>query len=298
MNERRADFIILFMLLYVTANAQEKQTLDCGAKITTQSYLEVAGEMIKKAKDTNSNCPSQSAVTIDCETLLKSGNTKSKVYTVWPKSRVLDGKPVEVYCDMETDGGGWTVIQRRGNYLGAKDHFFQDWEAYKNGFGNVEEDFWLGNDNIFALTNQRLYSLRIDLRDVEGNKTYAAYDSFWIDDDNHKYTLHVRGYSGDAGDSLIASHNNQKFSTKDQDHDTDADTNCAQSYKGGWWYSACHTSNLNGLYPRGKHESFADGVVWLSWKGYHESMDTVEIKIRPKNFRKTVQTVDLDVTPQ
>ncbi|KAG8172349.1 hypothetical protein JTE90_003520, partial [Oedothorax gibbosus] len=87
--------------------------------------------------------PSQSAVTIDCETLLKSGNTKSKVYTVWPKSRVLDGKPVEVYCDMETDGGGWTVIQRRGNYLGAKDHFFQDWEAYKNGFGNVEEDFWL-----------------------------------------------------------------------------------------------------------------------------------------------------------
>ncbi|KAG8181080.1 hypothetical protein JTE90_016593, partial [Oedothorax gibbosus] len=152
------------------------------------------------------------------------------------------------------------------------------------------------NDNIFAITNQRLYSLRIDLKDVEGNKTYASYDSFWIDYENHKYTLHVTGYSGDAGDSLIGSHNNQKFSTKDQDHDTHADVNCAQTFKGGWWYSACHASNLNGLYLRGKHESYADGVVWHSWKGHHESMDTVEIKIRPKNFRKA--TVDLDVTPQ
>ncbi|KAG8173470.1 hypothetical protein JTE90_001425 [Oedothorax gibbosus] len=144
MLERRVDFIVLFMLLYVTANAQEKQDLDCGVKITTQSYLEIAQEMIKKVKDSNSNCPRQSSTTIDCETLLKSGNTKSKMYTVWPKSRILEEKPVEVYCDMETDGGGWTVIQRRGNFSRAKDYFFRNWEAYKKGFGNVEEDFWLG----------------------------------------------------------------------------------------------------------------------------------------------------------
>lgn len=92
-------------------------------------------------------------------------------------------------------------------------------------------------------------------------------------------------------------HDKHKFSTKDQDNDSYA-TSCAEQFKGGWWYNSCHTANLNGLYLRGKHESFADGVNWHSWKGHNESMDTVEIKIRPKNFRKRVQTGDLELTPE
>ncbi|XP_035225405.1 techylectin-5A-like [Stegodyphus dumicola] len=184
------------------------------------------------------------------------------------------------------------VIQRRGNFLRPKDYFYQDWKAYKNGFGNIEEDFWLGNDNIYSLTNQKLYSVRIDLQDVEGNKRYAFYDKFWIEDEDRKYTLHIDSYCGDAGDSMIVIHNNQKFSTKDQDNDNEKTQNCAQIYKGGWWYNACHSANLNGLYLRGKHESYADGVTWSAWKGQRESMDTVEIKIRSKNFRKSLVDVD------
>ncbi|GBN41811.1 Ficolin-1 [Araneus ventricosus] len=82
--------------------------------------------------------------------------------------------------------------------------------------------------------------------------------------------------------SAITSHEKQMFSTKDQDNDN-SNHSCADSYKGGWWHNSCHAANLNSLYVRGKHESYADGV---SWKGYHETLDTTKMKIRPKNFRK------------
>ena len=58
---------------------------------------------------------------------------------------------------------------------------------------------FLGNDKIYALTNQKPYSVRFDLKDVEQEKRYAVYDNFWIDDEDRKYTLHISLYSGDAG---------------------------------------------------------------------------------------------------
>lgn len=59
--------------------------------------------------------------------------------------------------------------------------------------------YFLGNDNIFALSNQKLYSVRFDLKDATQDRRYALYDKFWIDDENHNYTLHISDYSGDAG---------------------------------------------------------------------------------------------------
>ncbi|GBO15500.1 hypothetical protein AVEN_245981-1 [Araneus ventricosus] len=46
---------------------------------------------------------------MDCAELLENGVTESGVQTVYPRSRIFACKSIDVYCDMETDGGGWTI---------------------------------------------------------------------------------------------------------------------------------------------------------------------------------------------
>ena len=89
--------------------------------------------------------------------------------------------------------------------------------------------------------------------------------------------------SGNSGDSL-SYHRGMPFTTKDQDNDNVGDENCATRFKGAWWYKYCHHSNLNGVYHRGNHSSYADGVNWHHWKGYYYSLKKTEMKIRPADF--------------
>ena len=95
---------------------------------------------------------------------------------------------------------------------------------------------------------------------------------------DENYALTVGSYSGDAGDSLTR-HNGDQFSTKDRDNDA-TEESCAVIYKGAWWYDLCHSSNLNGLYLSGAHESYADGINWHAWREYHYSLKFVEMKFR------------------
>ena len=106
---------------------------------------------------------------------------------------------MQVRCDMTTAGGGWTVFQRRLN--GSVD-FFLGWASYKNGFGNLVGEFWLGNDKLHRLTAADNMTLRVDLEDFDGNITYAEYTTFKVADEGDKYRLLIGGYSGTAGDSL------------------------------------------------------------------------------------------------
>ncbi|VDH98978.1 Hypothetical predicted protein, partial [Mytilus galloprovincialis] len=174
----------------------------------------------------------------DCSDLERK-HYRSRVYTIYPAG----GAGFKVFCDMETGQGGWTVFQRRQD---GKVDFYRGWEEYVNGFGNLNTEFWLGNDKIYRLTSRGQYELRVNLEDFDGNKAYAKYSTFYIGDKSTNYKLTVKGYSGTAGDSLKR-HNKQAFSTKDQDNDSHS-SDCAEDYKGAWWYKDCHDANLNGLY--------------------------------------------------
>lgn len=43
----------------------------------------------------------------DCSQALLNGETSSGLYTIYLKGE--ESQPVQVYCDMATDGGGWIV---------------------------------------------------------------------------------------------------------------------------------------------------------------------------------------------
>ena len=183
--------------------------------------------------------------------------------------------PVDVVCDMTTDGGGWTVFQRRVS--GALD-FYRTYAEYANGFGNTVE-YWMGNDRLAALTAAGAHELRVDLARTNGETAYAKYASFKVNPASDGYRLSVGAFlGGPAGDSLSAQ-NGFKFSTWDVDQDTWS-SNCAVEFHGAWWYYDCHRSNLNGAYLNGKHTTFADGVNWFAWTDYYESLARTEMKVR------------------
>ncbi|XP_062504742.1 ficolin-1-like [Corticium candelabrum] len=209
----------------------------------------------------------------NCKEALSTGHRRSGVYTVDPGDGL---EAFKVYCDMTTSGGGWTVFQRRQN--GSVD-FYRDWADYKAGFGDINGEFWLGLDKIHRLTATK-QTLRIDLADFSNDKRYAQYEAFSIADQAAKYKISFGQYSGNATDSL-SRHNGMKFSTKDQDNDIFSGGSCALRYQGGWWYDACHESNLNGKYLKGSHSSYANGVNWRHWRGYGYSLKFTEMKMRP-----------------
>ncbi|KAM5260381.1 tenascin isoform 2-T2 [Hipposideros larvatus] len=210
----------------------------------------------------------------DCSQAMLNGDTTSGLYTIY-----LNGdkaQALEVFCDMNSDGGGWIVFLRRKN---GREDFYRNWKAYAAGFGDRREEFWLGLDNLNKITSQGQYELRVDLRD-HGKTAYAVYDKFSVGDAKTRYKLKVEGYSGTAGDSM-AYHNGRSFSTFDKDTDS-AITNCALSYKGAFWYKNCHRVNLMGRYGDNNH---SQGVNWFHWKGHEYSIQFAEMKVRPSNFR-------------
>ena len=213
----------------------------------------------------------QSFSAADCSDVLKSGQTQSGVYPIDP-----DGKgSFDVYCDMRTDGGGWTVFQRRQD--GSVD-FYRGWNDYKSGFGNLTAEFWLGNDKIHRLTASRASSLRLELEDWNGVKVYAKYGRFNIGDEQAQYRLEVSSYSGTAVGDSLAYHNNMAFSTKDRDNNRGG--NCAVFLTSAWWYKNCNYSDLNGKYLGNKQ-----GNRGLQWYHFRSSLSLKfsEMKLRPSS---------------
>ncbi|XP_062588310.1 microfibril-associated glycoprotein 4-like isoform X3 [Saccostrea cucullata] len=184
----------------------------------------------------------------DCKKLYIHGNTESGVYEIYPFG--IESK-VSVFCDMMTEGGGWTAIQKRVN---GSVSFDRTWTDYKTGFGNPNASYWIGNDVIHQLTKGRSSSIYVSITLTYGTKLYELYSQFSVADEINKYRLFLGGpATGTLGDSM-RSHDlsGMSFSTPDRDNDRWWD-NCAASsdLRGGWWFRSCHHAFLNGQWSPG-----------------------------------------------
>ncbi|XP_012513181.1 PREDICTED: tenascin-N [Propithecus coquereli] len=213
----------------------------------------------------------------DCSQVQQNSNAASGLYTIYLHGDA--SRPLQVYCDMDTDGGGWIVFQRRNT--GQLD-FFKRWRSYVEGFGDPMKEFWLGLDKLHNLTSGTAtrYEVRVDLQ-TANESAYAVYDLFQVASSKERYKLTVGKYRGTAGDALTY-HNGWKFTTFDRDNDI-ALSNCALTHHGGWWYKNCHLANPNGRYGETKH---SEGVNWEPWKGHEFSIPYVELKIRPHGYSR------------
>ncbi|XP_067168776.1 angiopoietin-related protein 4 [Apteryx mantelli] len=211
----------------------------------------------------------------NCQQLFLEGQQSSGVFQVQPPG----SQPFKVYCDMTAEGG-WTVIQRRRD--GSVD-FDQLWDAYKNGFGDLHGDFWLGLEKMHHLVQEGRYNLLIELEDWEGNSQVVQF-VFSLGGESTAYTLNLLGPLSGELENAIGDFRQLPFSTRDRDHDLKADTNCAKHLSGGWWFSTCGHANLNGKYfrsiPRQRHER-KQGIFWKTWKGRYYPLKSTTMKIQP-----------------
>uniref|UniRef100_A0A1A8ARK9 Angiopoietin 1 n=1 Tax=Nothobranchius furzeri TaxID=105023 RepID=A0A1A8ARK9_NOTFU len=213
----------------------------------------------------------------DCADLYRAGFHTNGVYTVQMTSQ----DPRKVFCDMETAGGGWTLIQRRTD--GSVD-FHKTWKEYKTGFGNAFAEHWLGNDYVHQLTSRRQYSLRVELTDWDGHRAFSLYDRFQIGSEKQNYRLFLKSHSGTAGRRSSLVLHGADFSTKDVDNDN-CMCKCALMLTGGWWFDACGPSNLNGIhFPHGEHVGKLNGIKWHYFKGPSYSLQSTVMMIRPLDF--------------
>ncbi|XP_035664903.1 fibrinogen-like protein A [Branchiostoma floridae] len=220
------------------------------------------------------------------------GDVSSGVHDIKP---VGLSNPISVYCDQTTDGGGWTVLQRR--FDGYID-FNRGYWAFVHGFGPTNGEYWLGLENMHYLTNQNAYELYIELEDWADTVKYARYSTFSVVG-SHPYNLNVGGFNGTAGDGFYLSYgqtddaylNGRPFSARQIDLDSRDDASCAggiSGVTGGWWYKACSWSALNGPYLRPSDYTGGSGagIYWNPFGGsYRKYLKKSKMMVRPIDFQ-------------
>ncbi|XP_005929302.1 fibrinogen gamma chain [Haplochromis burtoni] len=291
-----------------TITAQEQQIFELQNVISTNDRRMADLKQLSNQLQQKCNEPCRDTVEIqpttgtDCQDVANKGATTSGLYYVKP---IKSTEQFLVYCEIDSFGRGFTVIQRRRD--GSLD-FHKNWVQYKEGFGYLSPDdtteFWLGNEKIHALTTSTNFPtvLRIELVDWDGNKRYADYNMFRVGPEIDMYRMTYGFYfGGDAGDAFdgfdfgedpsdkfYTAHNGMQFSTFDKDNDK-YDGNCAQQDGSGWWMNRCHAAHLNGKYYQGGRYTekdageygFDNGIIWVTWHNRWYSLKETTMKLIP-----------------
>ena len=223
-------------------------------------------------------------------------SAKSGLYAIrYPcvTDSLFSSSKLAVYCDMETDGGGWIVIQRRNASMGWV-NFARKFTEYELGFGDLEGEFWLGLKNMYELTNQGGVELKLKVWNATNSSINWSYPYFRVLDRGQSYQMTTnrdRG-SGNGTYSAFGNHGSAfSFST----YDNQAGQSCPYLIQSGWWcYNRyinrynCDYANLNGLHrPSGipGTDPVRERLVWRTASNTYEIFTHSEMKIRPQSCR-------------
>ncbi|XP_034098994.1 fibroleukin-like [Drosophila albomicans] len=174
----------------------------------------------------------------------------------------LSDKTIQVICDAATAGPGWIIIQRR---IDDDVKFDRSFEEYKDGFGNLENSFFIGLRNLYALLSVQQHELFIALESLSGETRYDRYNNFKIANENARFKLLSLGdYNGTAGNGLHNSLGNKFLGYGSAIITDEKVTN------NGWWID----EDRNGL------ESNLNAII-SQWNTWPVSFKSVKIMIRP-----------------
>lgn len=181
-------------------------------------------------------CGCDCSVKRGCDDWYQAGFNESGVYEI-----KVDLKMTRVFCDMLTQGGGWIKFQNR--FDGSVD-FNKPWVDYKEGFGDLNGEFWLGLETLHQLTVDRDYLLYFEMVTTSNDTVYDLYPNFKIENEGQRYKLRFgECVNSTQKNCVLSDHINMKFST----YDAPSDNDCAKRYSGGWWYTGCYEVNLNSM---------------------------------------------------
>ncbi|XP_066959359.1 techylectin-5A-like isoform X2 [Macrobrachium rosenbergii] len=222
----------------------------------------------------------------DCADLLMLGVKQSGEYNIYPFSCGCE-PPIRVYCDMVSDGGGWTVIMTRRKQKTQLD-FNRTWEDYKAGFGGVSEQ-WLGLENMHKMTYSRTYSLRMDIDTMDGDSKFLVYPTFQVEGEENRYRLNLDVRSQDSTNGFDCLYHNRKrdFTTYDKDFDSNKTVNCATvAGGGGFWYYDCRTN----FPPTGV---YTDRLKLSCYSDKPYDVVRLQMKIRPTVCQATSKKINI-----
>uniref|UniRef100_V5HCI9 Putative ixoderin b5 n=1 Tax=Ixodes ricinus TaxID=34613 RepID=V5HCI9_IXORI len=226
--------------------------------------------------------------TVSCSQIQMRKRSHSGEYTIYPRNDL-----VTVRCDMDSDGGGWTVIQRRTEYEVYDNEFEKDAGDYELGFKVTGSSYWIGLENLHALTSfpNNQQALRIELKRKEATEpTVLLYRKFIVGSKAEDYKLTIDEYEGPDGYDALSYHNGEKFTVKKSMTESPDRDRCSDRLSGGWWFKTCNQANLNGRKFKHAWELKTSKSLGITWyikdneQSYYYLYDSVEMKIRDDDY--------------